>query len=50
VKFAKKVNHCLFVEEETYDWAPVRSGSGRGLLIAMALIMLGAVLLLSQLR
>jgi len=50
VKLAKRVEHCLFVEEETYNWAPARTGSGKGLLIVMALVILAGVLLLTQLR
>ncbi|MBT8148014.1 MAG: hypothetical protein KJN90_14240 [Gammaproteobacteria bacterium] len=50
MKFSKKVDHCLFIEEESYNWAPVRSGSSKLALFFMALLMLGTVVILTQLR
>ena len=50
MKLSRKVEHCLFVEEESYNWAPASTGTSRGFLVLMALVMLGAVVVLSQLR
>jgi len=50
VKLSKKVEHCLFVEEESYNWAPAQSGISKGALVLMALTMLAAVVVLTQLR
>ncbi|MBL4819617.1 MAG: hypothetical protein JKY98_01325 [Gammaproteobacteria bacterium] len=39
MKVFKKAQHCLFVEEETYNWAPVKSVfSLRGLIIFSLLL------------
>lgn len=50
MKLSKKVEHCLFVEEESYNWAPARSGASKLMLMIMALLMLGSVVILTQLR
>lgn len=44
MKWFRKNQHCLFVEEERYNWAPVRGGQGRQLGIA-SLLVFAAVLL-----
>ncbi|MCB1669577.1 MAG: hypothetical protein R3F41_11225 [Gammaproteobacteria bacterium] len=48
--FSKKVEHCLFVEEETYNWAPDYSATSKRILLIMGLFMLGAVVALTQMR
>ena len=48
--FTKKVEHCLFVEEETYNWAPNHGAASKKALLIMGLFMLGAVVALTQMR
>ena len=48
--FSKKLEHCVFVEEETYNWAPAHTGASKPVLLLGALLMLGAVVVLTQLR
>lgn len=48
--FTKKVEHCLFVEEETYNWAPDYSTASKKAILIMGLFMLGAVVALTQMR
>jgi len=50
VKLSKRVEHCLFVEEESYNWAPARMGASKRMLMVMALLILGTVVILTQLR
>lgn len=45
----KKSSHCLFVEEETYNWASPKSGRNKQL-IFLALVFLVAGLLFGVLR
>jgi hypothetical protein len=50
VKYSKKLHHCLFVEEESYNWAPARTGASKRMLVLMAVLILGSVVILTQLR
>ena len=45
----KKTSHCLFVEEESYNWASPKSGRNRQL-IALAILFMIAGMLFSVLR
>ena len=47
---SKKIEHCLFVEEESYNWAPAQSGASKRMLFLMAMLMFGTVVVLTQLR
>lgn len=47
--FAKKTQHCLFVEEEHYDWAPERSLASKRGLFVMGCFLLGVVVALTLL-
>jgi hypothetical protein len=49
LRFIKKSQNCLFVEEETYKWAAPKSSINRKL-IALALLFVVAALLFSALR
>ncbi|MCG8416212.1 MAG: hypothetical protein MI746_18490 [Pseudomonadales bacterium] len=46
---ARKSQHCLFIEEEIYNWASPKSAKNRRLLY-LALLFLTAGLLFSVLR
>jgi len=50
VRFSRKVDHCLFVEEESYNWAPDRSQVSKRMLFFMTFLLLGAVVALTQMR
>jgi len=47
LKFLKKPVHCLFVEEETYDWAPAKPSITTRSVIVFTLMMMGLVLFVS---
>lgn len=49
MKFSRKQPHCLFVEEEQYNWAPAKS-SVSGKLIGLSVLFIVAALLFSVLR
>ena len=49
MRFFKKTQNCLFVEEETYRWAEKKAGLSRHL-IAVSLLCLVAAFLFSALR
>ena len=44
MKWFRKNQHCLFVEEEVYNWAPARKDSGRHLGVATLLLLAGVLL------
>ena len=46
----RKQQHCLFVEEETYNWAPQHTATSKRILLIMGLFLLGAVVALTQMR
>lgn len=46
---ARKTQHCLFIEEEIYNWASPKSAKNRRLLY-MGLMFLAAGMLFSVLR
>ena len=48
MRFSKKVDHCLFVEEETYNWAPDYPAISKRVVVIMGLFMLGAMAALTQ--
>ncbi len=50
MRFSRKVDHCLFVEEESYNWAPDRSQVSKRMLFFMTFLLLGAVVALTQMR
>lgn len=45
----KKPSHCLFAEEETYNWTSPKSGRNK-LLIYLAVLFMIAAVLFSALR
>lgn len=49
MKFFKKTQNCLFVEEETYKWAQKKGGLNRQLII-VSLLCLAAAFLFGALR
>ncbi len=49
MKFSRKQPHCLFVEEEQYNWAPTKCGIS-GKLIGLSALFILAALLFSVLR
>ncbi|MFM1895299.1 MAG: hypothetical protein RLZZ385_373 [Pseudomonadota bacterium] len=50
MRSGKKIPHALFVEEENYNWAPVRRGYGRVALAMMVVAVVAGVLLISLSR
>ncbi|MEX2132397.1 MAG: hypothetical protein WD772_13025 [Pseudohongiellaceae bacterium] len=46
MKWFRKNRHCLFVEDEIYNWAPQPSRSGRRLLLVSILVVSSVVLLM----
>jgi hypothetical protein len=44
VKFWKKGQNCLFVEEEIYNWAAPKSGRHRSLIVIAVLILVAGML------
>jgi len=50
VKPSKKGGHCLFVEEESYDWAPIRTGASKSLLVLSTLLFISMVIFLTLSR
>lgn len=46
MKLFRKNSHCLFVEDEIYNWAPPRPRAGRRLLWVSILVLAGAILLI----
>lgn len=48
MKYSKKPQNVLFVEEESYNWAPVKTGNRR--LIYLSILFVFAALLFSALR
>ena len=44
-----KKAHCLFVEEETYKWAPSKSRTSKSL-VAMAILLIAITFIFATLR